>query len=92
MSDLTNAPKCCSFCGKRQNEVEKLIAGENAFICNECVDICLDLVQTQQQAEETDWDSRPLPKPAEIREALNQYVIGQEQAKKTLAVAVYNHY
>ena len=92
MSDLTNAPKCCSFCGKRQNEVEKLIAGENAFICNECVDICLDLVQTQQQAEETDWDSRPLPKPAEIREALNQYVIGQEQAKKTLAVAVYNQY
>lgn len=92
MSDLTHAPKCCSFCGKRQDEVEKLIAGENAFICNECVDICLDLVQTHKHAEDTDWDSRPLPKPAEIRDALNQYVIGQEQAKKTLAVAVYNHY
>lgn len=92
MSDLTHAPKCCSFCGKRQDEVEKLIAGENAFICNECVDICLDLVQTHQQADETDWDSRPLPKPTEIRDALDQYVIGQEQAKKTLAVAVYNHY
>lgn len=92
MSDLTNASKCCSFCGKRQDEVEKLIAGENAFICNECVDICLDLVQTHQKADETDWDSRPLPKPAEIRDALNHYVIGQEQAKKTLAVAVYNHY
>lgn len=92
MSDLTQAPKCCSFCGKRQDEVEKLIAGENAFICNECVDICLDLVQTQKQTDDADWDSRPLPKPAEIRDALNQYVIGQEQAKKTLAVAVYNHY
>lgn len=92
MSDLTHAPKCCSFCGKRQDEVEKLIAGENAFICNECVDICLDLVQTHKQADDTDWDSRPLPKPAEIRDALDQYVIGQEQAKKTLAVAVYNHY
>jgi ATP-dependent Clp protease ATP-binding subunit ClpX len=92
MSDLSNSPKCCSFCGKRQDEVQKLIAGENAFICNECVDICLDLVQTHQQAGQGEWASRSLPKPAEIRDALDQYVIGQEQAKKTLAVAVYNHY
>lgn len=92
MSDLTQSPKCCSFCAKRQDEVEKLIAGENAYICNECVDICLDLVQTHKQTDEADSDSRPLPKPAEIRSALDQYVIGQEQAKKTLAVAVYNHY
>jgi ATP-dependent Clp protease ATP-binding subunit ClpX len=92
MPDLSNSPKCCSFCGKRQDEVQKLIAGENAYICNECVDICLDLVQTHQKAGEPTWTTRPLPKPAEIREALDQYVIGQEQAKKTLAVAVYNHY
>ncbi|MEC7120444.1 MAG: ATP-dependent Clp protease ATP-binding subunit ClpX [Pseudomonadota bacterium] len=92
MSDLHDAPKRCSFCGKRQDEVEKLIAGEDAYICNECVDICLDLVQTHKTTDEAGWENRPLPKPAEIREALDQYVIGQEQAKKTLAVAVYNHY
>ncbi|WP_374295430.1 ATP-dependent Clp protease ATP-binding subunit ClpX [Acinetobacter sp.] len=92
MSETTKGQKSCSFCGKAQSEVGKLIAGEDAYICNECVDVCLDLVQTSQQVESGDWASRPLPKPQEIREALDQYVIGQDWAKKTLSVAVYNHY
>ncbi|AXY57858.1 ATP-dependent protease ATP-binding subunit ClpX [Acinetobacter chinensis] len=92
MSDNPQGQKHCSFCGKTQSEVGKLIAGEDAYICNECVDVCLDLVQTSQQVESGDWASRPLPKPHEIRAALDQYVIGQDVAKKTLSVAVYNHY
>ncbi|KMU98472.1 ATP-dependent protease ATP-binding subunit ClpX [Acinetobacter schindleri] len=92
MSEHTQGQKHCSFCGKTQSEVGKLIAGEDAYICNECVDVCLDLVQTSQQVETNDWANRPLPKPHEIRAALDQYVIGQDVAKKTLSVAVYNHY
>ena len=92
MSDHPQGQKHCSFCGKTQSEVGKLIAGEDAYICNECVDVCLDLVQTSQQVESGDWATRPLPKPHEIRAALDQYVIGQDLAKKTLSVAVYNHY
>ena len=96
MSDITKTTdhdeKRCSFCGKRQDEVKKLIAGEDAYICNECIDICNDLVQTPAASEPGNWADRPLPKPTEIRAALDHYVIGQEQAKKTLAVAVYNHY
>lgn len=96
MSDLPknsgHSDKSCSFCGKRQDEVKKLIAGENAYICNECIDICIDLVQTPTSSTAGAWADRPLPKPTEIRAALDQYVIGQDQAKKTLAVAVYNHY
>lgn len=92
MSEHPQGQKHCSFCGKTQSEVGKLIAGEDAYICNECVDVCLDLVQTSQQVESGDWATRPLPKPHEIRAALDQYVIGQDTAKKTLSVAVYNHY
>ena len=92
MSEHPQGQKHCSFCGKTQSEVGKLIAGEDAYICNECVDVCLDLVQTSQQVETGDWANRPLPKPHEIRAALDQYVIGQDLAKKTLSVAVYNHY
>lgn len=92
MSEHPQGQKNCSFCGKTQAEVGKLIAGEDAYICNECVDVCLDLVQTSQQVDSGDWASRPLPKPHEIRAALDQYVIGQDLAKKTLSVAVYNHY
>ncbi|NHB56510.1 ATP-dependent protease ATP-binding subunit ClpX [Acinetobacter shaoyimingii] len=92
MSENPQGQKHCSFCGKTQSEVGKLIAGEDAYICNECVDVCLDLVQTSQQVETGDWAARPLPKPHEIRAALDQYVIGQDTAKKTLSVAVYNHY
>ncbi|MEF9958004.1 MAG: ATP-dependent Clp protease ATP-binding subunit ClpX [Acinetobacter sp.] len=92
MSEHPQGQKNCSFCGKTQSEVGKLIAGEDAFICNECVDVCLDLVQTSEQVEAGDWASKTLPKPQEIRAALDQYVIGQDVAKKTLSVAVYNHY
>jgi ATP-dependent Clp protease ATP-binding subunit ClpX len=92
MSEHPQGQKHCSFCGKTQSEVGKLIAGEDAYICNECVDVCLDLVQTSQQVEAGDWATKPLPKPHEIRAALDQYVIGQDVAKKTLSVAVYNHY
>ncbi|ALH94365.1 ATP-dependent Clp protease ATP-binding subunit ClpX [Acinetobacter equi] len=92
MSEHPQGQKHCSFCGKTQSEVGKLIAGEDAYICNECVDVCLDLVQTSQQVETGDWAAKPLPKPHEIRAALDQYVIGQDVAKKTLSVAVYNHY
>lgn len=92
MSEHPQGQKHCSFCGKTQSEVGKLIAGEDAYICNECVDVCLDLVQTSQQVKAGDWASRELPKPQEIRKALDQYVIGQDIAKKTLSVAVYNHY
>ncbi len=92
MSDHPQGQKHCSFCGKTQSEVGKLIAGEDAYICNECVDVCLDLVETSKQVEIGDWTNRPLPKPHEIRAALDQYVIGQDTAKKTLSVAVYNHY
>ncbi len=92
MSEHPQGQKHCSFCGKTQSEVGKLIAGEDAYICNECVDVCLDLVQTSQQVEAGDWASKALPKPHEIRAALDQYVIGQDIAKKTLSVAVYNHY
>lgn len=83
---------CCSFCGKRQDEVKKLIAGEDAYICNECIDICNDLVDAAKPAGDGNWADKSLPKPIGIRESLDDYVIGQEQAKKTLAVAVYNHY
>ena len=92
MSENPQGQKHCSFCGKTQSDVGKLIAGEDAYICNECVDVCLDLVQTSQQVETGEWATRPLPKPHEIRAALDQYVIGQDTAKKTLSVAVYNHY
>lgn len=94
MSESTQGQKNCSFCGRSQSEVGKLIAGEDAYICNECVDLCMDLVQTSQAVDESanDWAHRPLPKPHEIRAALDHYVIGQEWAKKTLSVAVYNHY
>jgi len=80
----------CSFCGRPQNEVKKLIAGPSAFICNECVEICTALMSEETVVEPP---TRPrLPKPTEIKEFLDQYVIGQEEAKKKLAVAVYQHY
>ncbi len=81
----------CSFCNKSQRDVEKLIAGPTVYICNECVDICLDIIADGREAEEPKGELR-LPKPVEISALLDEYVIGQEQAKKKLAVAVYNHY
>ncbi|HEX2082966.1 MAG TPA: ATP-dependent Clp protease ATP-binding subunit ClpX [Xanthomonadaceae bacterium] len=81
----------CSFCGKSQHEVRKLIAGPSVFICDECVELCNDIIR--EELEEKSQSSRSsLPKPKEILEVLDQYVIGQQRAKKTLAVAVYNHY
>ncbi len=82
----------CSFCGKSQNEVRKLIAGPSVFICDECVDLCNDIIREEIQETGTEDDTAKLPIPAEINEILNQYVIGQQKAKRVLAVAVYNHY
>ena len=80
----------CSFCNKSQREVKKLIAGPTVFICDECVDICLDIIAEDRMLEQQQETS--LPKPREIKELLDEYVISQEVAKKKLAVAVYNHY
>jgi len=82
----------CSFCGKSQHEVKKLIAGPSVFICDECIDLCNDIIRDDRAAEDPGRATRDLPVPGEIRDVLDQYVIGQELAKKILAVAVYNHY
>jgi ATP-dependent Clp protease ATP-binding subunit ClpX len=81
----------CSFCNKSQRDVKKLIAGPTVYICDECVDICLDIIAEDRVLDQAKPESK-LPKPKEIREFLDEYVVGQEQAKKKLAVAVYNHY
>jgi len=81
----------CSFCGKSQQEVRKLIAGPSVFICDECVELCNDIIREEVEETATETTSK-LPKPREINTSLDQYVIGQEKAKKVLSVAVYNHY
>jgi len=81
----------CSFCNKSQRDVRKLIAGPTVYICDECVDICLDIIAEEKETEETDGRVR-LPKPVDIKAFLDEYVVGQEAAKKKLSVAVYNHY
>ncbi|MCX7823716.1 MAG: ATP-dependent Clp protease ATP-binding subunit ClpX [Syntrophobacterales bacterium] len=81
----------CSFCGKGQDEVRKLIAGPAVYICDECVELCNDIIAEENEKEEAERTSK-LPKPSEIKAFLDQYVIGQETAKKILSVAVYNHY
>jgi ATP-dependent Clp protease ATP-binding subunit ClpX len=81
----------CSFCGKSQHEVRKLIAGPSVFICDECVELCNDIIR-EELDERSDDGNTKLPKPQEIKDVLDQYVIGQQRAKKVLAVAVYNHY
>ena len=82
----------CSFCGKSENEVEKLLSGADAYICNRCVGICNGILEEEMERGNFGAKSGELPKPREIKEFLDSYVIGQEKAKKILSVAVYNHY
>src|SRR5215467_1099501 len=87
----TNEQLLCSFCGKSQRQVKKLIAGPGVYICDECIDLCNEIIDEELTAPPT-FDIDNLPKPKEIYGVLNEYVVGQEQAKRTLSVAVYNHY
>lgn len=81
----------CSFCGKLQEQVKKLVAGPGVYICDECIELCNEIIE-EELSEDLDVELRDVPKPKEIKDILDQYVIGQEEAKKSLAVAVYNHY
>jgi len=81
----------CSFCGKPQEQVRRLIAGPNVYICNECIELCQEIIE-EEFIDTLDYEMQDLPKPADIKETLDEYVIKQERAKKALAVAVYNHY
>ena len=87
-----NANLSCSFCGKSQKEVKKLIAGPTVYICDECIELCNDIIAEEYGQEEGSTGTSKVLKPKEIKEALDEYVIGQEAAKKTLSVAVHNHY
>src|SRR6056297_1733588 len=82
----------CSFCGKSQHEVRKLIAGPSVYICDECVDLCNDIIREEVLDADAETDEERLPAPREIRHTLDDYVIGQDRAKMVLSVAVYNHY
>ena len=92
MADAAPGNLRCSFCGKHQDEVGKLIAGPSVYICDECIDLCNDIIAEECDQEETFSSVSTVPKPSEIKRVLDQYVIGQERAKKILAVAVHNHY
>src|SRR5277367_2945482 len=85
----------CSFCGKTQDEVKKLVAGPTVYICNECVALCNDILKEEDKGEVKGTQPKTklsVPKPVEIKDVLDEYVIGQEKAKKILSVAVHNHY
>jgi ATP-dependent Clp protease ATP-binding subunit ClpX len=90
--DDTHGNLSCSFCGKNQKEVKKLIAGPTVYICDECIGLCNDIIDEEIEKEEQSYGLAAVPKPAEIKAVLDEYVIGQERAKKILAVAVHNHY
>ena len=90
--DHTSGNLNCSFCGKSQKEVKKLIAGPTVYICDECIGLCNDIIAEEVEKEEPYGGSTPIPKPSEIKTILDEYVIGQDRAKKILAVAVHNHY
>ena len=87
----SNEQLLCSFCGKSQRQVKKLIAGPGVYICDECIDLCNEIIDEELSAPPT-FDIENLPKPREIYEALDEYVVGQDPSKRTLSVAVYNHY
>ena len=87
-----NQTLCCSFCGKSQKEVKKLIAGPTVYICDECIGLCNDIIAEEIDREESKDTKLRIPRPSEIKVVLDEYVIGQERAKKVLAVAVHNHY
>ena len=88
----TKASPVCSFCKKTHDQVERLIAGPNVYICNECIELCNSIIESEPSVRSTGLDTDALPKPKEIKALLDEYVIGQESAKITLSVAVYNHY
>lgn len=93
MSRRENSPLLrCSFCGKNQNEVKKLIAGPGVYICDECIDLCTDIIEEEKGRDDQGDKSFKVPKPFEIKSFLDEYVIGQDSAKKALSVAVHNHY
>ena len=81
----------CSFCGKNQDQVKKLVAGPGVYICDECIELCNEIIE-EELADDLGFELGDIPKPHEIREILDEYVISQDRAKKALAVAVYNHY
>ena len=81
----------CSFCGKTQDQVRKLVAGPGVYICDECIELCNEIIE-EEFSDDVEVELKDVPKPKDIRAILDQYVIGQDEAKKTLSVAVYNHY
>jgi ATP-dependent Clp protease ATP-binding subunit ClpX len=92
VEDRKNHSLCCSFCGKSQKEVKKLIAGPTVYICDECIGLCNDIIAEEVEHEDKKDKKIKIPRPSEIKKVLDEYVIGQDRAKKTLAVAVHNHY
>ena len=92
MESSDNNNLTCSFCGKNQEDVKKLIAGPSVYICDECVDLCIDIIDEEVKSDDTESPLKNLPSPIEIFNELEEYVIGQENSKKVLSVAVYNHY
>ena len=90
--DSGNQTLCCSFCGKSQKEVKKLIAGPTVYICDECIGLCNDIIAEEIDREEQKDTRLRIPRPSEIKSILDEYVVGQERAKKVLSVAVHNHY
>ncbi|MCK5230647.1 MAG: ATP-dependent Clp protease ATP-binding subunit ClpX, partial [Desulfobulbaceae bacterium] len=89
---IDEAGVCCSFCGKSQDDVRKLIAGPSVYICDECIELCNEIVREDRQADREAEGLTVVLKPITIKEHLDQYVIGQDYAKRVLAVAVHNHY
>lgn len=82
----------CSFCGKTQEQVKRLVAGPGVYICDECIELCSEIIEEEFEDTKADVELNDIPKPKDIKEILDQYVIGQDTAKKSLSVAVYNHY